>query len=141
ERAQLALLLVTAIAATLLAFFGSSEEMFFIALAAVPVAVVIGVLRYGLLGIQVVLRPALLYGSLTVLVAVVFAGVTAGLSALLPSGPLATFVAAAVVAVGLVPAHARLRRIVVRLVDGPGADALQVLTGVGKAVTSPGESG
>ncbi|HEU4421366.1 MAG TPA: sensor histidine kinase, partial [Pilimelia sp.] len=140
ERAQLALLLVTATAATLLAFLGSGELMFGIALAAVPVAVVIGVLRYGLLGIQIVLRPALLYGSLTLLVAVVFAGVTAGLSALLPAGPLAIFVAAGVVAVVLVPAHARLRRFVVRLVDGPSADPLQVLAGVGQAVTRPGDT-
>ena len=54
-----------------------------------------GVLRYGLSGIEVVLRPALLYGLLTVLVAVVFAGVTTGLSAVLPAGLLPRWLPAA----------------------------------------------
>ena len=50
ERTQLALLLVTATTATLLAFLGGNEPVFLLALAAVPVAVVIGALRYSLLG-------------------------------------------------------------------------------------------
>jgi hypothetical protein len=141
ERAQLAWLLTAATAATLLGFLTPWEWLFALALASVPVAVVIGVLRYGLLGVEIVLRRTLLFGLLTLLVALIFAGVTAGLSALLPPGPLPTFVAAAVVAVGLVPAHTRLRRFVDRLLDGPAADPLTAMGGVGRVLSNTGETG
>lgn len=60
ERAQLAWLLTTTTAAAVLAFVAPAEWMFTAAVAAVPVAIAVGVLRYGLLGIQVVLHPTLL---------------------------------------------------------------------------------
>jgi signal transduction histidine kinase len=110
------------------------EWIFLLAVAMIPVAVAVGVLRYGLLGIEVVLRPALLYGLLTLVVALVFGGVTGGLSAILPDGPAPTFVAAAVVAVGLVPVYVRIRRLVARIIDGPAADPLAAMGGVGRAV-------
>jgi signal transduction histidine kinase len=141
ERAQLAWLLTATTAAAGLAFTAPVEWVFNVALVAVPMAVAVGVLRYGLLGIEVVLRPALLYGLLTLLVAVVFAGITAGVSALLPTGPLPTFIAAAVVAVGLVPAHARLRRFVGRLLDGAAADPLAAVSRVGRVVAGAGDAG
>lgn len=139
ERAQLAWLLTTATTVVVLAFAGSAEWVFNLALVAVPVAVGVGVLRYGLLGIQVVLGPTLVYGLLTLLVALVFAGVTTVLSMLGPAGPLPTFVAAAVVAVGLVPAHARLRRFVGRLLDGPASDPLAAVSRVGRGVVTAGD--
>ena len=77
----------------------------------------------------------------TLLVAVVFAGITAGVSALLPAGPLPTFIAAAVVAVGLMPAHARLRRFVGRLLDGAAADPLAAVSRVGRVVAGAGDAG
>src|SRR4051794_36181003 len=83
---------------------------------------------------EVVLRRALLYGLLTLLLALVFGGVTTGLSAILPAGPAPTFVAAAAVAIGVVPAYSRIRRLVDRLVDGPAADPLAALGGVGTVV-------
>ena len=141
ERAQLAWLLTSATAATVLGFLAPWEWLFALALTAVPIAVAVGVLRYGLLGIHTVLRPTLLYGLLTLLVAIVFAGITTVLSTLLPPGPLPTFVAAAVVAVGLVPAHARLRRFVARLLDGPAADPLAAVNRVGRVVAGAGEGG
>ena len=139
ERAQIAWLLTSTTAAGVLAFTAPVEWMFTVALVAVPVAVAVGVLRYGLLGIQVVLHPTLLYGLLTLMVAVVFAGITTALSVVLPAGPLPTFVAAAVVAVGLVPAHARLRRFVGRLLDGPAADPLEAVSKVGWVVSQAGQ--
>lgn len=141
ERAQLAWLLVTATAAAVLAFAAPAEWMFSAALVAVPVAVAVGVLRYGLLGIHIVLRPALLYGLLTLGVGVVFAAANTTLSALLSQTRVATFVAAAVVAVGLVPAHARLRRFVGRLLDGPAADPLAAVSRVGRGVIGAGDAG
>jgi signal transduction histidine kinase len=134
ERAQLTWLLTAVTTVAVLLVVTPVEWVFQLALALVPVAVAVGVLRYGLLGIEVVLRPALLYGLLTVLVAVVFGGVTAGLSAVLPAGPAPTFIAAAVVAVGLAPAYVRIRRFVARLVDGPAADPLAAIGGVGRVV-------
>jgi hypothetical protein len=89
ERAQLAWLLTTTTVAAVLAFAAPVQWVFSIALVAVPVAVAVGVLRYGLLGIEVVLHPALLYGLLTLLVSVVFAGVTTVLSVVLPAGRVA----------------------------------------------------
>jgi signal transduction histidine kinase len=139
ERAQLAWLLTSTTAAAVLAFTAPVEWMFTVALVAVPVAVAVGVLRYGLLGIQVVLHPTLLYGLLTLLVAVVFAAVTTVLSSVLPAGPVPTFVAAAVVAVGLVPAHARLRGFVGRLLDGPASDPLMAVSSVGLVMSGAGE--
>jgi signal transduction histidine kinase len=134
ERAQLAWLLTAVTLAAVLLVVSPVEWLFLLALAMVPVAVAVGVLRYGLLGIEVVLRPALLYGLLTLLVALVFAGVTTGLSAVLPAGPAPTFVAAAVVAIGVVPAHVRIRRFVARLVDGPAGDPLAALGGIGRVM-------
>jgi hypothetical protein len=59
-----------------------------LAYAFVPVAVVIGVLRYRLLGIEVVLRRGLLYVPLTVIVALTVGGLTTALARLIPEGPL-----------------------------------------------------
>ncbi len=141
ERAQLAWLLVTTMAVVVLAFVAPVEWVYSVALVAVPVAVAVGVLRYGLLGIHVALRPTLLYGLLTLAVAMVFATVNTALSTLLPDGPAPTFVAAALVAIGLVPAHVRLRRFVGRLLDGPAADPLAVVSRVGRGVASVGDAG
>lgn len=134
ERAQLAWLLTAVTGAVVFLVALPVEWLFVLALGTIPVAVAVGVLRYGLLGIEVVLRPALLYGLLTLLLALVFGGVTAGLSALLPAGPSPTFLAAAAVAIGVVPAYSRIRRFVDRLVDGPAADPLAAVGGVGRVV-------
>ena len=90
----------------------------------IPVAVAIGVLRYGLLGIELALRRTLLYVPLTVMVALVVGGLTTALARLAPEGPLPLLAASAVVAVLLVPVAAWLRRAVDRLVLGERADPL-----------------
>ena len=105
-------------------------------LAAVPVAVVVGVLRYNLLGIDVVVRRTLVYTLLTVAVAVFFAAVTGALSMWVPSGAAPTFVAAAVVAVGLAPARDLLQRLVDTVVYGRRRDPMAVVDMMGRhAVT------
>jgi hypothetical protein len=95
----------------------------------------IGVLLYGLLGILVVLHRACCHRA----VAVLFAAVTTVLSIVLPTGPLPTFVATAVVAVGLAPTHAWLRRFVGRLLDGPASDPLTAVSRLGLVVSRAGE--
>ena len=66
----------------------ASEVPFTVALACIPLAVVVGVLRYRLLGIEVVLRRTLLYVPLTLLVALAVGGLTTVLARLVPEGPL-----------------------------------------------------
>lgn len=93
----------------------------------IPLAVVVGVLRYRLAGIEVVVRRTLLYGSLTGLVLVVFVAVTAGLSHVLGKGVVPQLVAAVLVAVGVVPLRDRLQRVVDRFVYGDRGDPLSAL--------------
>ena len=97
----------------------------------IPLAVVVGVLRYRLAGIEVVLRRTLLYGSLTGLVLLVFVAVTALVSSVAPSGGLSTILAAGLVAVGVVPMRDRLQRLVDRFVYGDRGDPLAALKRLG----------
>lgn len=137
ERQQLLWLLVAAAVVLVLALSSPPAWLFSAGLALVPVAVAIGVLRYRLMGIELLVRGTLLYGVLTGIVLAVFVGVTAGLSSVLPSGHLPGVVAAGMVAGVLVPARNRLQRGVDRLVRGPGADPLAVVQRVGDEVSAP----
>ena len=100
----------------------------------IPLAVVVGVLRYRLAGIEVVVRRTLLYGALTGLVLLVFVAVTATLSSVLPSGVLPQVLAAGLVAVGVVPLRDRLQRGVDRFVYGDRGDPLAALRRLGTPV-------
>jgi len=130
ERQQL-LWLLSVVAAMLATVFTGPELVFVLSYTLVPVAVAVGVLRYQLLGIEVVLRRAYLYIPLTVLVALVVGGLTTVLARLAPEGPLPLLAASAVVAVLVVPVAARLRRVVDRLVLGDRVDPLTLVDQVG----------
>ena len=132
ERPQLALLLVTSVAAVGVVMLVDHPWLGSLAFLLLPVAVVIGVLRYRLLGIEVVLRRTLLYAGLTGLVLAVFAAVTAGVTLLVPKGPAPTVVAASAVAVLLVPARDRLQRVVDRVVYGERNDPWSALGRLGR---------
>ncbi|WP_448625129.1 histidine kinase [Geodermatophilus sp. URMC 64] len=123
-RAQLLWLLVAVSCVLVLAVTEPPGWLFSAGLALVPLAVAVGVLRYRLLGVEVVVRGTLLYGVLTALVLAVYVGTTVAVSALVPTGPLPEVVGAALVAVLLVPARNRLQRGVDRLVRGPRPDPL-----------------
>jgi signal transduction histidine kinase len=110
-------------------------------LALIPVAVAIGVVRYRLLGIETVVRRTLLYAPLTALVALAFTAITAGLTVVLPDGPLPNLLAAGVVVVGLAPVRDLLQHGVDRLVRGPRIDPLHAVAGVGAAVLSGEDAG
>jgi hypothetical protein len=103
ERQQLLWLVcvVGVMIATLL--LPATEVAFMVAFACIPLAVLVGVLRYQLLGIEVVLRRTLLYAPLTVVVALIVGALTTGLAWILPEGPLPLLGASAVVAVMLMP--------------------------------------
>ncbi|TCO38140.1 histidine kinase/DNA gyrase B/HSP90-like ATPase [Kribbella antiqua] len=126
ERQQLLWLLgvVAAMAATI---FTEYRVLFAIAYGLVPVAVTIGVLRYRLLGIEVVLRRTLLYLPMTLMVALIFGGLTTAFARLVPEGPLPLLAASAVVAVLVLPVAGRLRVLVDRLVLGERADPLTLV--------------
>jgi signal transduction histidine kinase len=130
ERAQL-VWLVCVVGAMVATVFLPVEYLFGIAYALVPIAVVIGVLRYRLLGIEVAVRRTLLYAPLTLLVALTVGGLTTVLARLVPEGPLPLVIASAVVAVLVFPVATRLRRLVDRFVLGERADPLAVVDRVG----------
>ena len=99
--------------------------------ACIPVAVVVGVLRYRLLGIEVVLRRTLLYVPLALLVALIVGGLTTVIASLFPEGPLPLIAASAVVAILVIPVAGRLRLLVDRLVLGERADPLALVDRIG----------
>ena len=100
----------------------------------VPVAVAVGVLRYRLLGIEVVLRRTFLFLPLTLLVALVIGGLTTMLARLAPEGPLPLLLSSAVVAVLVIPVAGRLRVLVDRFVRGRPVDSLAVVDRVGSGM-------
>ena len=130
ERQQL-LWLFSVVAAMVATVFTEYRVLFAVTYGLVPVAVTIGVLRYRLLGIEVVLRRTLLYVPMTLLVALVIGGLTTAFTRLVPEGPLPLLVASFVVAVLVVPVAARLRTLVDRLVLGERADPLALVDQVG----------
>lgn len=109
----------------------ASEVPFMIMFACIPLAVLVGVLRYRLLGIETVLRRTLLYAPLALLFALVVGGLTTGLARLVPDGPLRPLGASAAVAMLVIPLAGPLRRQVDRLVLGERVDPLTLVDQVG----------
>ncbi|KRE42166.1 sensor histidine kinase [Knoellia sp. Soil729] len=126
ERQQL-LWLIGVVALMVATFVDPFHVMFGFAYGLLPVAVVVGVLRYRLLGIQVALRRTLLYVPLTILVALVVGGMTTGLSELVPEGPVPLLLSSAVAAVVVIFVAQRLRVRVDRFVLGPESDPLALV--------------
>lgn len=83
-----------------------------------PLSIGIGILRYRLFDIEVVISRTLVYGTLTVIVAVVYAAIVAGFATVLGSTTAAGVLGAGAVAVMVQPIHARVQRRVDRWVFG-----------------------
>jgi signal transduction histidine kinase len=130
ERPQL-LLLLAFLVAMVAGFVSPWQFSFAVVYGLLPVAVVVGVLRYRLLGIEVALRRTLLYAPLTLLVALVVGGTTTLLARLVPEGPLPLLVGSAVVAVLVFPVAGWLRGRVDRFVLGERMDPLAVVDRLG----------
>jgi hypothetical protein len=140
ERQQLAWLLFVVVPLIVVAF-GAAPMPVFLALGfGIPVAVAVGVLRYHLLGIEVVLRRGLVYGALTAAVVGVYLVVTTAAGARLDRGPLPGVVAAALVAVGLTPLRDRLQAAVDRLVYGDRRDPMRAARLGGTGSRRPGRA-
>ncbi|HZD78981.1 MAG TPA: histidine kinase, partial [Actinomycetota bacterium] len=96
----------------------------------IPAACAIAILKYRLYDLDVVVRKTLVVGSLAVFFTVVYAGIVAGLGAVVGSrfDSTASFLAAAAVAVVFAPARDRARRLADRLVYGRRATPYEILT-------------
>jgi signal transduction histidine kinase len=92
-----------------------------------PASIGIGILRYRLFDIELVINRTLVYGALTLTVAVVYASIVAGIGALVGSATAAGVFGAVVVAVIVQPLHARLQRRIDRLVYGDRSDPYAAL--------------
>lgn len=111
----------------------------------VTVAVAVGVLRYRLWDLRVVLSRALTYLVLTGLVVVLFAGTVVVASLLFTSGagPTGVVLGAAFAAVAVAPAQRRVQRAVDHLVYGRRHDPYAVLSTLGtelEAAVDPAEA-
>jgi signal transduction histidine kinase len=136
QRQQLLLLLVTSAIVIVLTLLNAPGWLFDVGLVAVPAAVAVGVLRYRLLGVEVVIRRTLQFAVLTLLVVVVYAAVTAAMSALVSDETGSRVVAAAAVALVLLPLRDRLQTWVDRLVYGARRDPLGAIRQVGVSVSA-----
>jgi signal transduction histidine kinase len=142
ERQQLAWLLAVVVLSV--ALFAVDPPMpqplSWIVVSLIPAAVAVGVLRYELLGIELVVRRGLVYGALTAAVVSSYLLATLAASLGLGHGPIPAVVAAALVAVGLAPLRERLQRVVDRLVYGEGRDPMRAVTRLGDRVAGGSES-
>jgi signal transduction histidine kinase len=136
QRQQLLLLLVTSAIVIVLTPLNAPKWLFDVGLVAVPAAVAVGVLRYRLLGVEVVVRRALQFAVLTLLVVAVYAAAAAATSALVSEGAGSRVVAAAAVALVLLPLRDRLQAWVDRLVYGARHDPLGAIRRVGASVSA-----
>jgi signal transduction histidine kinase len=95
----------------------------------IPIACGIAILRYHLYDLDIVVRKTVVFGLLAVFIAVVYAAIVGGVSAIVSSASSTalSFVAAAVLAVTFQPARDRARRLADRLVYGKRATPYEVL--------------
>ena len=101
----------------------------FLIVIGMPVAVAIGILKYRLYDLDVVIRKTVVFGLLAVFITAVYAFVVGGVGALLSSigSTTLSFAAAAALAVLFQPARDRARKLADRLVYGKRATPYEVL--------------
>ncbi len=104
------------------------------AYAAVPVGIGFAILKYRLFDIDVVIRKAVIVAVLAVFFTVVYALIVGVIGAAVGSRstPALSFVAAALVAIGIQPVLARARRFADRVVYGKRATPYEVLSDFGR---------
>ena len=103
---------------------------FFAVLILVPVAAMIGILKYRLYDIDVVINKAFVYGVFAVFIAAVYVAIVVGVGSLAGGGdrPVLSLVATAIVAMAFQPLRARVQRVANRIVYGERATPYEVLS-------------
>jgi signal transduction histidine kinase len=96
----------------------------------IPGACAVAILKYRLYDLDVVVRKAVVFGVLAVFITVVYAAIVGGVGAVVGSrsNTVASFVAAAVLAVAFAPVRDRAQHLADRLVYGKRATPYEVLT-------------
>jgi signal transduction histidine kinase len=131
EREQLAWLLLSIVPSIVVGFVAAPPVMFVVNLLT-SVALVVGIVRYRLFDIKLVLRRGLVYGLLIAVAVAAYVAVVELVTLLVPGGLAARLFAAAAVALLVVPAYQRLSAAVGRLVYGDRADPLRALGRIGR---------
>ncbi|MGH2661648.1 MAG: histidine kinase [Actinomycetota bacterium] len=101
-----------------------------IGLATMPIAAAIGILKYRLYDIDVVISKTVVYGVLAAFVTAVYLGIVVGVGALIGSrgNVLLSIVATALIAAAFQPVRQRARHLANRLVYGKRASPYEVLS-------------
>jgi hypothetical protein len=103
-----------------------------VAIALVPAAIAIAVLRHQLLDIRLVLSRALVYALLTVAVLGIYTALVAGAGELAGGVGLGgSVLVTLLIAIGFDPVRVRLQRLADRLLYGDRADPVRVLARIG----------
>ena len=102
----------------------------FIGLLGFPAAITVGILKYRLYEIDVIINRAVVYGLVSAGLTAVYAGIVLGIGALAgqQGSPVLTIAAAVAVALLFQPVRQRARRVANRLVYGERATPYQVLS-------------
>ena len=102
----------------------------------IPIAAGIAILRYRLYDIDVVISKTVVFGALTVFIALVYVTVVVGLGTLLgnPNDPTISIGATIAIALLFAPVRARVRRFADRLVYGRRATPYEVMAGFSRKV-------
>jgi signal transduction histidine kinase len=131
EREQLAWLFLSVVPTIAAAPFANPAVMFTVTLVT-TVTLVIGIVRYQLFDIKVVLRSGLVYGLLLALAIGGYLGVVELITLVAPSDTVSRLFGAAVVALVVVPAYRWLTGAVGRLVYGDRTDPVRALGRIGR---------
>jgi len=99
---------------------------------ALPLAIGLAVMRYGLYDLDVFISRTLVYGSLAVFITAVYVGIAVGVGTLVGSAGkpnlALSILATAIVAIGFQPVRERVQRVANRLVYGQRATPYEVLS-------------
>ena len=108
------------------------STLFDLALLAPPVTIAIGILKYRLYDIDVIISRTLVYGSLAIFITSVYVGIAVGIGTVVGSGGKPnlglSILATAIVAVGFQPVRERMQKLANRLVYGKRATPYEVLS-------------
>jgi signal transduction histidine kinase len=99
---------------------------------ALPLAIGLAVMRYGLYDLDVFISRSIVYGSLAVFITAVYVGIAVGIGTLVGSGGkpnlALSILATAIVAIGFQPVRERIQRVANRVVYGKRATPYEVLS-------------